>query len=492
MDRDVSATRWAVLGALAWALGTPSAPSAWGDGVALLEPAPNPPNAIGSSLLLHPELILVGVAHHRSLGATGTIQSLGGVLAWQRGAEGEAIGSPSLVLSSEAMRACRFGESIAAHANWLAIGAPGWNASTSLRASGRVIIYSVANGSLVQTAALGPTVPFGSSVPLFGLEFGASLAAGAFGGDPILAVGVPGDRTTATLDPTGRVAIYQQNDESAWTEIASIASPTPPNARFAHAVALTSQQLLVAAPGGASDAPGAPPIGHGRVFAWPLANLTSAPLELQPAVTIEGDRFGWSMASAGSLIAIGAPSDECESGTVSLFRHTAGNWTLEATLTPPRGDDIGWRGFGSSLALAPNGMGIAIGSGGVSSAAGDYGHRAALFVKGARGWTLQTTYTLSPNDPACTAVALDGSTLLIADPASGAGRVLAYPVELPDAPQVTGDLDGDGAVGPSDLALLLGAWGEGAGSPADLDFDGSVGPADLAIVLGAWSFGGGA
>jgi hypothetical protein len=48
------------------------------------------------------------------------------------------------------------------------------------------------------------------------------------------------------------------------------------------------------------------------------------------------------------------------------------------------------------------------------------------------------------------------------------------------------DLDGDGAVGASDLALLLGQWDATRGS-ADLDHDGIVGPGDLALLLGAWS-----
>ena len=51
---------------------------------------------------------------------------------------------------------------------------------------------------------------------------------------------------------------------------------------------------------------------------------------------------------------------------------------------------------------------------------------------------------------------------------------------------VVGDLNGDGFVNGADLAILLGAWGGGAG-PADLDNDGSVGGADLAILLGAWT-----
>jgi hypothetical protein len=47
------------------------------------------------------------------------------------------------------------------------------------------------------------------------------------------------------------------------------------------------------------------------------------------------------------------------------------------------------------------------------------------------------------------------------------------------------DLDHDGSVGPTDLALLLGNWdGQGLG---DLDGNGLVGAADLALLLGAWT-----
>jgi hypothetical protein len=72
---------------------------------------------------------------------------------------------------------------------------------------------------------------------------------------------------------------------------------------------------------------------------------------------------------------------------------------------------------------------------------------------------------------------------------------LAIPAGLAFAPRLEGlvvlrdssatDLDGDGIVGPSDLAILLGAWG--TPGPGDLDGDGVVGSADLAILLGAWS-----
>ena len=51
------------------------------------------------------------------------------------------------------------------------------------------------------------------------------------------------------------------------------------------------------------------------------------------------------------------------------------------------------------------------------------------------------------------------------------------------------DLNGDCAVGPMDLAILLGNWGPCADCddcPADLNGDCTVGPADLAILLGNW------
>jgi hypothetical protein len=52
------------------------------------------------------------------------------------------------------------------------------------------------------------------------------------------------------------------------------------------------------------------------------------------------------------------------------------------------------------------------------------------------------------------------------------------------------DLDGDGQVGASDLATLLGSWGPCPAlptpCPADLDGDGQVGASDLATLLGSW------
>jgi hypothetical protein len=52
-----------------------------------------------------------------------------------------------------------------------------------------------------------------------------------------------------------------------------------------------------------------------------------------------------------------------------------------------------------------------------------------------------------------------------------------------------GDLDADGSVGPIDLSMLLGSWGESdsvSATMADLDLDGTIGPGDLATLLSHW------
>jgi Dockerin type I domain len=62
-------------------------------------------------------------------------------------------------------------------------------------------------------------------------------------------------------------------------------------------------------------------------------------------------------------------------------------------------------------------------------------------------------------------------------------------VETPPAPQCPEDVNGDGVVDLSDLALVLGAFGSAAGDPAynpaaDIDGDGVIGLSDLSRVLG--------
>jgi len=87
--------------------------------------------------------------------------------------------------------------------------------------------------------------------------------------------------------------------------------------------------------------------------------------------------------------------------------------------------------------------------------------------------------TLKTINPSNGAAALIGSTEI---------TCMAGLTFGPTPPSVSADLNGDGHVNASDLAILLGAWGPCAAGccEADLNGDGTVNASDLAILLGAW------
>jgi hypothetical protein len=68
---------------------------------------------------------------------------------------------------------------------------------------------------------------------------------------------------------------------------------------------------------------------------------------------------------------------------------------------------------------------------------------------------------------------------------------IVHQVAVTTAADITGDLDGDGAVTVSDLLLLLAAWGDCPDPPAecaaDLDGNGAVDVGDLLTLLANWS-----
>ncbi len=81
---------------------------------------------------------------------------------------------------------------------------------------------------------------------------------------------------------------------------------------------------------------------------------------------------------------------------------------------------------------------------------------------------------------------LDGNPRFIDGDDDGVAEVDMGAYEFQGGVSCPADLNGDGTVGASDLAILLGSWGSCLGCPADLDGDGAVGPFDLALLLGDW------
>lgn len=460
-------------------------PALAGESVVLPDPEPSPPNSIGTTLAFTPDRLLVGVAERRSVSGPKTVAAWGAVLLWNRDEMGLPTGEPALLLPASPKRAERFGESISVLSTFVGIGSPGYDVTATKRAGGRVRLYSLESETPALLASLVPPTPMN------GLEFGASVAIAAAGPNGRVIVGAPGyrDPSTLTENSRGRVWIFDGADNT-WPATAAIDSPLPANSRFGISVATVAGFVIVGAPGG-GDASSNP---YGRVFAWPSGDPTAKPVELAPPSSLLGDRFGWSLAAAGTLVAVGAPADDCDAGAVHLYRlgNTSGGsgWNHEATLVPPPEIADGWRGFGNSIALTATGDAIVVGSGGISQVEGDFGHRVAVYRRVGNTWVVEATSEgTDPETLSATAVAIDTTGFAFADPAASSGAVVFESLEYSE---LVGDLDGDGTVGATDLALLLGAWGpSSSGSPADLNGDGEVGPQDLAILLGAWSFVGG-
>jgi uncharacterized repeat protein (TIGR01451 family) len=280
----------------------------------------------------------------------------------------------------------------------------------------------MAGGTSAQDGAPAPPLVT-APVPLTASDAGALAAFGssiAIDGDTAI-VGAPG--------VSGGAAYVLVWDGSAWIEQAKIVPPSPADGDgFGHAVAISGDTVLVGAPG--VDHMEENDAGAAYVFArsgaaWSLqATLTAG----EPDAV---DKFGWAVALDGDTAAVGATGRDCNShadcGAVTIFARSGATWTETAViqaLTPFPGAK-----FGFSLALA--GSRLAVGEDRTASAV-------TTFTGGGAAWSLESrlapSYTGTLNFGA--ALALDGDTLVAGSPGdlqfvaeteyTGAGAVYAF------------------------------------------------------------------
>lgn len=163
--------------------------------------------------------------------------------------------------------------------------------------------------------------------------------------------------------------------------------------------------------------------------------------------------------------------------TIVGIANTAANvphatrWTLNAAGTLASTTDLGvLPGAVNSAAFAVNAAGAIVGNSG--DAAFRWSGGSMIDLNGAiaptSGWHLTK------------ATGIDASGRIV-----GVGKHFGLQRAFVLVPRAPADLDADGAVNASDLALLLGAWG-GTDMTFDLTGDGAVGAEDLAVLLGAW------
>jgi hypothetical protein len=302
-------------------------------------------------------------------------------------------------------------------------------------------------------------------------QFGRSIA---LRGD-WLAIGSTQDYATP---PSGRVELYRR-DAKGWVPAATINRTTLGTGQgFGRQVALGDGVLAV------SNSIAVFIYLQDKTGTWQLSQ------ELLPPDGFTIYEYGQSLAIDGDVLVAGCPrlyagTPHVIGGAVVYRRGIDGLFAVEAVLRPeelarPLAPSVPSGSFGGAVSIS--GDTIAVG--------GDLTGRAYVYRRGSDGaWrcTNVLSRNLTPGRRYGFGVALADGQLLVGAPDFQQSAPQRPWVDVFDLdPARFGDLDGDGAVGPSDLAAILEMWGTGSATE-DLDGDGVVGPRDLLILLGLWS-----
>ncbi len=369
----------------------------------------------------------------------------------------------------------RFGFSVALSGDGetLAVGAPheasvgpGSPGDDTLAGSGAVYVFTRGDGGWLQQQYLKAGHPgagdnFGASVALS--QDGHTLAVGAYlenGG----AKGIDQPYDENATD-AGAVYVLTRAGET-WTQQAYVkASNTGADDRFGYSVDISADgdTLAVGAYGEASSAVGvgadqnddAAP-ASGAVYVFTRAASTWSQQEYIKASNPGAeDQFGWSVALAGDMLAIGAHNEDSAakgtngtetndnspgSGAVYTFVRSGKVWVKQDYLKANnngQGDN-----FGYDVALSGDGTTIAVGAPQEDGEKGDVGGSGAVYVFTRDGvWQQKEVLRAAAagmNDIFGTSVALDEK---------GTYVVVGAPTEDSKATGVDGDAENDAATG---------------------------------------------
>ncbi len=230
----------------------------------------------------------------------------------------------------------KFGKAVALDGTWGIVGAPGDDAS-----AGSAYLYqSNADGSVwsYRQKLLSPTRTayeyFGQSVAISG----STIVVGAYGNGAY----------------TGKAYVYRWNG-STWTWVQTLTAPGAATYDFfGYSVAVSGNVILVGAYG--DDVIGT---NSGSVYAYRYNGSTWGYSQtFWPSTVASGDSFGGSCALDGGLAVIGAPVDDSFAGSAYAFRDNGSSFQWEGTLVPS--DRKTSDRFGQTVAVA--GSGILVGA----------------------------------------------------------------------------------------------------------------------------------
>ncbi|HVZ95163.1 MAG TPA: hypothetical protein VG797_11705 [Phycisphaerales bacterium] len=252
---------------------------------------------------------------------------------------------------------------------------------------------------------------------------------------------------------------------------------------FGTAAAISGDRIVIGDDSGADR-------GRAHVFRR-VGGVWSQEALLDPAMF--GDAFSTPLCLKGDVLIAGAklrrgPSGSAQ-GSAFIYERGTGGWALRNEVrspTPAQGQQ-----FGSAVAL-DDGM-VMVVSPFVNSSGSARGV-VHVYERGESGWSFSESITPplpGEREQFGSACAADDGVFLCGAPAqfpSGGSTGSAWVFQM-RPPACPGDADGDGAVGLSDIAAVIQAWGQNvapAGTGVDLDGSGDVGLGDIAAVVQAW------
>ncbi len=433
----------------------------------LADPTPQSVNFFGVTVAGVPDVtgdglgdVIVGAERAEPRTPRGTPNDAGRVYVFN-GATGALW---STLVSPDQMDSGHFGRGIAGLSDIdgdgrgdIAAGAPFESAANGF--DGRVHIYSGATGAWIRTLLSGDPAPY----PFTSGEFGGTIAAcGDLDGDGIgdLVVGAPEE--VPSTGETGRVYAFSG---ATGALLASHEAPGSSAKRFGHAVDASRDvngdgkpDIVVGAPDSTSGAAGA----IGRAYLIRIVPGDGCAQDAPPVPVTDGTHPFTTVGGSNDF----PPAELCGSDSQifvadAFFEYVA---SCTGTLTV---STCGTADFDTTIA-------IYAGCGYLGGAIPSCDPSALVACNDdspeCGGLTSKVSLPTAAGD--CYRIRIGGST-------QGSGT---FTVSC--AAACPADLDGNGSVGASDLAVLLGAWGQGG--PADLDGNGTVGASDLAFLLGAW------
>jgi hypothetical protein len=368
-----------------------------------------------------------------------------------------------------------FGAALAADPNQpdvLFVGSDDGNAANP--ATGSVYVFERdAQGGWIETDRLtGNDVGEGAG---FGLQIyvhGATLVIGA----PFE------DNSIGAL--VGNAYVFERDSTGSWLETAKLFPRNVPSAAiFGSAVATDGDRVLVGAPYlGFQFLPGSAFVFSRTPNGWAEEAMLRRPS------SAGRDRFGRSAMLINGRAYVGAPADGLPPiGTVSTFERTesGGSVTWNAIDSSPAYDTEPFDRYGNRMAY---------GGGRLAVAAPNRSTDPSIYLFDVATGTPEfltkiVQFDGSQNTAYGDSVALSRTAVAVGAPfdsdvSSLAGAVYMYEI-------ITGDVDGDGAVTPRDLRIIVRALGACEGDAdyeqaADLDRNGCINIDDLLIFLGLW------